>query len=64
MLAATVYQHCNRLALDHVEAAALQREAGVHKITHRRSEIEFAVEPRLYRVLVGGDDILKMAGLK
>jgi hypothetical protein len=50
--------------VDDVEAAALQRKSFVHKIVDRRSEIELAIEPWLYGVLIGGLDIFEMAGLK
>src|ERR1700681_4831970 len=64
MCPASVYQNGDGAAVHCVQAASLQREALARKILDRRSEIELAVEPGFHRVLVGGDDILEMAGLQ
>jgi len=64
VLAASVDEHGNGASVDDVEAAALQRKSFIHKIVDRRSEIELAIEPRLYGVLIGRLHIFEMAGLK
>src|SRR5260370_8845715 len=47
-----------------VQTAADQREAFVREVYDRRSEIEFAVEPRLHGVLVGGLNVKQVSGLQ
>src|SRR5258708_21384532 len=64
MRAARVDEHGDGAAVDDVEAAALQRESFIHKIVERRSEVQLAVEPRLYGVLVGGLYVFEMTGLQ
>src|SRR5436190_4996035 len=43
-----------------IQAAANQRKSLTGKIDNRRSKIELGVQPRFYRVLVGGSDIGEM----
>src|SRR5258708_40138941 len=64
MLAARVDEHGDGAAVYDVEAAALQRKSFAYKIVDRRSEVQLAVEPRLYGVLVGGLHIFEMTGLQ
>src|SRR5579859_5657795 len=52
MFAARVDQHGDGAAVNDVEAATLQRKSFIHEIVDRRGEIEFAVEPRFYGVLI------------
>src|ERR1700737_951895 len=64
MLAAGVDEDGDGAAVDYVQPAALQRKPFVHKIMDGRSEIDLAVEPRFYRVLIGRLHVFEMAGLK
>src|SRR6266446_9270139 len=64
MFAARVDQHRDGAAVDDVEAATLQRKSFVYKIVDGRSEVQLAVKPRLYSVLVGRLHVFEMAGLK
>src|SRR5258708_15929329 len=64
MLAARVDEHGDRAAVDDVEAATLQGKSFVYKIVDGRSEVQLAVKPRLYGVLVGRLHVFEMAGLK
>jgi hypothetical protein len=60
MLAAGIDQSCDRVAVNDVDAAALQWKSLIGEVLDRRREIQFAVEPRLHGVLVGRDDIDEM----
>ena len=48
----------------YIQAAALQWEAVGREIAHGRGEINLAVEPRLYGVLVRGNNIFEVAWLQ
>ena len=50
--------------MNDVNAAALQWKSLIGKIPDRRREIQFAVEPGFYRVLIGRNDIGEMPGLQ
>jgi len=64
MLSAGVNESRDGAAVHDIEAAALERKTVVGKIPDRRSEIEFAVEPGLYSVLVGRKNVGEMTGLE
>ena len=64
VLASAVHQYRHRSSSNNVQSSALQRKSIVREIVNRRSEVEFAVEPRLYRVLIGGHHIFQMTRLK
>src|SRR5271163_4557491 len=64
VLAPPIHQHCDLTAFYNIEASALQRKAIACEIAHWWGEIHFAVEPRLYRVLVCRHNIYEMAGLQ
>src|SRR6202023_222996 len=64
VFAAGVDENSYRVATNDIESAALQRKARACEIADRRREIQLASEPRLDRVLIGGDDILEMSWLK
>ena len=64
VLAAAIDEGGCSLPVEHIEAAAQEGEAFAGKILDRRGEIDFAVEPGLYRVLVGGLNVSQMAGLQ
>ena len=49
---------------EHIEAAAEERKAVVGEVADGGGEVDLAVEPRFYGVLVGGRDIHEMAGLQ
>jgi len=57
VLAAPVDQRGDVAFAKHIQAAANQREAFVHEIVDGRNEFEFAVEPGLDGVLVGGSNV-------
>jgi hypothetical protein len=50
--------------VNNVNTAALQWKSLIGKILYGRREIQFAVEPRLDRVLIGRDDIDEMPRLQ
>ena len=54
---AAVDQSSDGAAMNDIEAAALQRKSLVGKILDFRREIQFTVEPGLYGVLIGRDDV-------
>jgi hypothetical protein len=64
MLASAVDQSSDGAAVNDVEATAQQRKSLIGKIPDWRRKIQFTVEPGLYRVLIGGDDVGKMSGLE
>ena len=53
MFATLVNKRGNGSIVDVVETSADQRKSLVSEILHFRCEIEFAVEPRFYGVLIG-----------
>src|SRR5438552_12031192 len=55
-----VNQRRDRPVIQIIEAAANQRKSLAGKIDNRGSKIELGVQPRFYRVLVGGSDIGEM----
>ena len=57
MLVVAIDQHGDLAARDHVEPAALQREAVAREVVHRRRVVDAAGEPRLHRVPVGRGDV-------
>ena len=64
MLSACVNEGRDGAAVHDIEAAALERKTVIGKIPDRRREIEFAVEPGLYSVLVGRKNVGEMTGLE
>ena len=64
VLAAAIDHCADGAGIDIIEPAADQRKAFRGEVDHRRRDIELAVEPRLDRVLVGGDDVGEVAGLQ
>ena len=64
MFAASKDERCNVSLAKNIQTAANQRKTFAYEILNRRDEIEFAVEPGFYGVLVGGSDVGKMAGLE
>ncbi len=63
VFAAAVNERSDGAPVKNVQAAPLQRESIIREITHGRREIEFAVEPRLYGVLIRGGYVREMPGL-
>src|SRR5919109_3356097 len=64
MLAPRVNQHRNVSPAQNVQSPANQRKTVVRKVFHWRCKLEFAVEPGLYGVLVGGGYVGKVARLQ
>jgi hypothetical protein len=64
MPASAVDQSSDGAAVNDIEATALQRKSLLAKIPDRRRKIHFTVEPGLYGVLIGGDDVGEMSGLE
>lgn len=64
MFLALVDERCDIAMIQIIEASADEREAFTREIRDRRSEVEFAVEPRLHGVLVRGFDVIQMSRLK
>src|SRR5713101_536528 len=57
MLLPLVDKRCHSSIIQVLESAADKRKPLTGKILNRWSEIQFAVEPGLYRVLIGRDHI-------
>ena len=64
VLAAAIDHGADGAGIDIIEPAADQRKALRDEVDHRRRDIELAVEPRLYRVLVGRNHVGEMTGLQ
>src|SRR5882757_3747339 len=54
MRAPPIDDGADRAGIDIIEPAADQRKTLRGEVDHRRRDVELAVEPRFYRVLVGG----------
>src|SRR4051812_27914983 len=55
-----VDESCDDTPADIVDAPPGQRKSLAYQIDHGRCEIDLAVEPGLYRVLIGGRDVGEM----
>src|SRR3984893_17068700 len=64
MRAPPVDDGASRARIDIIEPAADQRKTLRGEIDHRRRHVELAVEPRFYRVPVGGQHVGEMSGLQ
>ena len=64
MFSAAVDERGDGAAVDYVESSALQGKTIVGEVLNRRREIQLAIEPGLYGVLIGGQHVGEMAGLQ
>src|SRR6266576_2334439 len=64
VLAARINEHSDVPPAQNVQASANQGKTVIGKIFDWRSEVELAIEPRLYRVLVRRSNVGEMAGLQ
>src|SRR5205085_5197447 len=64
VLPASVDDSRHRTAVDHVETSAREYESLLGEIAHGNGEVDLSLEPRLDRVLVRGDDVRQVLGLK
>jgi hypothetical protein len=62
MFAPLVDERRDGAMVEIIEAAAGKRESFRGEVIHRRREIELAVEPGFYGVLVGGDYVGQVRG--
>src|SRR5215469_8177847 len=60
MFVMPIDQRCHTMAVQIIQSSANQRKALRGKIFYVRRKIQFAVKPRLHRVLVGRYDVGKM----
>src|ERR1041385_6442408 len=64
VLAARIDEHSDVPPAQNIQATANQGKTVIGIIFDRRSEVELAIEPGLYGVLVRGSNIGEMAGLQ
>ena len=64
VLAAAIDHRTDGAGIDIIEPAADQRETLRGQVDYRRRNIEPAVEPWFYGVLIGGNHISEMPGLQ
>src|ERR1700728_1371375 len=64
VFAAFIDHRSHRLAINIVEPSAQQGEALRRQIDDRRRDVDLAVEPRFYGVLIAGLDVHQVSGLE
>ena len=62
MFAALIDERGGGMLIEIIESSADERKSLRGEIFNGRREIQFAIEPRFYCVLVGGFHVRKMAG--